>query len=59
MKTQTAIEYFGSVGALADVLKISRPAIYQWGEYVPNGRAYQIEVISHGELKANGEKAAA
>lgn len=52
MKTKEAIQHFGTAAALAKALKISAAAVSQWGESVPMGRAYQIEVLSGGELKA-------
>ena len=52
MKTSEAVEFFGSVGALAEVLQISPQAIYQWGESVPQGRDFQLEVLTRGKLRA-------
>ena len=52
MKTKDAIKRFGGVAALAKALSITPEAIYQWGDKVPVLRAYQIEVLSRGELKA-------
>lgn len=45
MKTQDAISLFGSIKALAKALGITQPAIYQWGENVPELRAFQIREI--------------
>ena len=42
MTKQEAISRFGSIKALADVLGITREAIYQWGDVVPALRAYEI-----------------
>ena len=42
MKTKDAIEQFGSVAALAAALGLTVQAVYQWGEDVPQLRAYQI-----------------
>ena len=56
MKTASAIEKFGNVQALADALDISPQAIYQWGDEVPEGRAFQIEVLTGGELKAGPQE---
>ncbi|WOX50996.1 Cro/CI family transcriptional regulator [Aeromonas sp. CD] len=53
MKKADAISYFNSAAALAKALKISEAAISQWGQNVPQGRAYQIEVLTGGQLKAN------
>jgi DNA-binding transcriptional regulator YdaS (Cro superfamily) len=45
MKTKQAIELAGSVIKLATLLGISRMAIYQWGEDVPQARLWQMKVI--------------
>ena len=45
MKTIYAIKLFGSVKALAEALGITVHAIYQWGEHVPELRAYQIREL--------------
>lgn len=52
MKTEEAVKHFGSKANLARALGIKRQAVVQWGEYVPLGRAYQIQVLTGGKLKA-------
>ena len=52
MKTSEAIEYYGSVKKLADVLGVWPQVIYSWGEQPPLGRQYELEVKTGGELKA-------
>lgn len=52
MKTKIAIEHFGGVAKLAEALKISKTAVYLWGDELPEGRAFQLEVITEGKLKA-------
>jgi len=52
VKTESVIQFFGGVKETADRLGITREAIYQWGDEVPESRAYQIEVMSEGKLKA-------
>ncbi|WP_017786934.1 Cro/CI family transcriptional regulator [Aeromonas dhakensis] len=52
MKTELAVDYFGTKAAIADALGIKRSAVSQWGETIPIGRAYQIEVLTGGKLKA-------
>lgn len=42
MKTSYAIELFGGVKALADALGITRQAIYQWPEDLPQEQADRI-----------------
>lgn len=57
MLTADAISHFGGVGKLSEALGVSRAAIYQWGEFVPKGRQFEIEILSEGALKANRDKA--
>ena len=54
MKRKTALDYYGSIENIALVLGINRYAVYKWGEDVPDGRAYQLNDLSNGELKFNG-----
>lgn len=56
MKTEAVIEHFGTKAAVARALGVSMAAVSQWGEMVPVGRAYQIEVITGGKLKASKEQ---
>ncbi|WP_345854220.1 Cro/CI family transcriptional regulator [Shewanella algae] len=57
MKTNIAIEYFGGKRGgrtrLAKALGISPSSISQWEENVPKLRAYQLERLTNGELKAD------
>lgn len=52
MKTQDAIEYFGSKAKLAEAVGIRLPSVYEWGEVVPFARQQQIQSITKGKLKA-------
>ncbi|MGL5373431.1 MAG: Cro/CI family transcriptional regulator [Aeromonas veronii] len=58
MKKEDAISYFGSAAELARSLNISEPAVSRWGDTIPKGRAYQIEVLTGGKLKADQRKVA-
>lgn len=50
MKTQEAVNHFGSIRKLAAALDLSVQAIYKWGEDVPPLRAYQLkEMMKEGE----------
>jgi DNA-binding transcriptional regulator YdaS (Cro superfamily) len=53
MTKQSAITYYGSQAALARALGINRAAINAWGDGIPIGRQYQIEVLTAGKLKAD------
>lgn len=53
MTTDEAIEWAGGTqAALAAALGIKQPSVAKWGEYPPEGRQYQIELLSGGRLKA-------
>lgn len=46
-------DYFGGVPGLARALGSTRNSIYQWQiTGIPRGRAFEIEVLSSGNLKA-------
>lgn len=58
MTKSQAIQYFGSISALAKALGVTYEAVRQWGQ-VPELRQYQIESITSGKLKADqGDRAA-
>ena len=59
MKTKDAIAYFGGVAALAERLEVTPQAIYQWGDDVPFGRAFQIQALTKGKLQARDRREAA
>lgn len=58
MTTQEAINYYGSVKKLADVLGIWPQVIYTWKEKPPIARQYELEVKTQGTLKAERNEAA-
>lgn len=47
---EIAVEFFGGQIELARALGISTQAISQWNGEVPELRAYQIHVVSGGEI---------
>ena len=53
MKTQEAIDYYGSIKKLADALGIWPQTIYTWGETPTMARQYELEVKTGGKLKAD------
>jgi DNA-binding transcriptional regulator YdaS (Cro superfamily) len=52
MKKAAAIGHFGSQVKLAAAIGVSQAAISKWPEDVPELRAYQIERLTGGKLKA-------
>lgn len=55
MKTQDAIDFYGSRDALAKALRVSRPTTYYWGETIPETYQYKLQVITGGKLVANDQ----
>jgi len=53
MTKTDAINHFGTQASLARALGIHRAAINGWGDQVPLGRQYQLEVLTKGALKAD------
>lgn len=56
MKKTDAINYFGSSIKLAEALGLNKSAVSQWGEEVPELRAFQLERLTGGELKVHADK---
>ncbi|WP_342040573.1 Cro/CI family transcriptional regulator [Aeromonas caviae] len=54
MQKHDVLEHFGSITAIAiaRAIGISHAAVSKWDETIPQGRAYQIEVLTGGKLKA-------
>lgn len=53
MKKNEAISHFGSQAALARALGVHRAAVNAWGDHIPIGRQYQLEILTNGQLKAD------
>lgn len=53
MKKLDAIAYFKSASKLAKALGISRMSVSKWAEEIPQRRAFEIERITSGVLKAD------
>lgn len=60
MKKSEVIDFFGGIQQTADALGIRYQSVREWPEEgVPEGRQYQIQVISGGKLKASQSETAA
>lgn len=59
MKTQDAIQQFGSVRKIAEALGLSVQAIYAWGDEVPPLRVYQLREIRPDAFAQQDHKQAA
>lgn len=45
--------HFGSLEAIAQALGITKSAVSQWPERVPQGAAYKLQFITSGKLRVN------
>ncbi|MEL4371393.1 Cro/CI family transcriptional regulator [Shewanella xiamenensis] len=52
MKTSDAVKHFNGKSKLAKALGINPASVSQWGDDVPALRAFQIERLTNGKLKA-------
>ncbi|MEH6784737.1 MULTISPECIES: Cro/CI family transcriptional regulator [Alcanivorax] len=60
MKKSEVVEFFGGIQQTADALGIRYQSVREWPEdRVPEGRQFQIQVISKGRLKAAKQHSAA
>ena len=57
MTTFEAMRFFGGATKLAEVLGLTRVAIYKWGAYPPNETQYKIMVLSGGRLAVTNDNA--
>ena len=53
MKKLDCLGHFGSLKAIAQALKITESAVSQWGDPIPEGAAYKLQVITGGKLQVN------
>jgi DNA-binding transcriptional regulator YdaS (Cro superfamily) len=53
MKKKIAVDHFKGKSNLAKALGISPASVSQWPDDVPELRAYQIERLTNGKLKAD------
>jgi hypothetical protein len=53
MTYDEVIERFGTQARLASILGITQSTVSLWKKVVPARYQFQIEVLTHGELKAD------
>ncbi len=51
MWKSSVLRHYKSASAIARLLGISKAAISQWDELIPEGQAYKLESLSRGKLK--------
>lgn len=52
MNKKDVIRHFGTATKAANALGLTKSAVSQWPEKIPQRRAYEIERVTKGELKA-------
>ena len=52
LKTKV-IKHFGDGPRTAAALEITKQAVTGWGEVVPRGTAYEVQVLTKGQLKVD------
>ncbi|MFB2904898.1 Cro/CI family transcriptional regulator [Aeromonas jandaei] len=52
MRKADVLSYFGNATKTAAALGVHKATVSCWGEVIPKGRAYEIEVLTGGALKA-------
>ena len=55
MTPQSAIEFFGTQTRLAKALGLAQSTVAEWFQlgHIPEARQYQIELATHGKLRAD------
>lgn len=57
MDKNKVIAHFGGIKETAQALGVTQTAVRRWGKEIPQGRAYQIHVMTNGALKSKPSKA--
>lgn len=55
MRVSDAVKHFGTQQKVAEALGITKAAVSGWGELVPKGRAYELQILTGGALDAGAE----
>ena len=56
MRKKEAVEFFGGPTKLGRLLGITRQAIHQWGDEVPDLYQYKLHHLSDGSLPIDAER---
>ncbi len=51
MRKSDAIAYFKTQTKLAAAARVTKSAVSQWGEWVPEAKAYRLQSLTRGKLK--------
>ena len=55
MRTDDVVKFFGSKAEAARAIGVTRGAITNWGDVVPESSVWRVERASKGKLKGNLE----
>lgn len=53
MRKSDVIEHFGTIRKAASALNVTYQCVHKWGEYVPQGAAYKLQVMTGGKLRVD------
>lgn len=53
MKKDAVIKHFGSRVKTALAVGVTKQAVSGWGQVIPEGMAYKIQVLTGGKLRVN------
>ena len=53
MRTKDVMTHYGTQVKIAEALNIYQSAVSRWGDTVPEGQAYKLQVITRGKLKVD------
>jgi hypothetical protein len=51
MEKQKVIDHYGSQSKVAQAMKVSRQAVAQWDEIIPEASAMKLHLITNGKLE--------
>jgi len=53
MRKADLIKHFGSGVAAAKALEVTKSAVSQWGDVIPEGMAYKAQIVTGGALRVD------
>ena len=53
MRTSDVLAFYGTQTAVAKALGITKSAVNQWKDLVPEGKAYRLQEMTRGKLKVD------
>lgn len=53
MDKASVVAFFGTQQKVADAVGVTRQAVQQWPDPIPEGMAYKLQVLTAGRLRVN------